>query len=70
MGYLPVYANSYENDDVPINQRAPRGGLLVICKLLLHAGASIDNVQHTSGWVPDTSMEAWLQKRQPGDDEE
>ena len=62
MGYFPVYARSYviENDDVPINQRAPRGGLLVICKLLLHAGASIDDVVEPTDWAPDPSMEAWL----------
>ena len=72
MAYSPVYAKSYviENDDVPIHQRAPRGDLLVIYKLLLRAGASIDNVVNTSGWDPDPSMEAWLQKKQPVADEE
>ncbi len=47
---------------------------MVICKLLLRAGASIDDVQDTSGWLPDpsiTSMEALLQqKAQPADDEQ
>ena len=43
---------------------------MVIYKLLLRAGASIDNVVNTSGWDPDPSMEAWLQKKQPVADEE
>ena len=64
MGYFPVHAN---HD----TERVLSHNLLVICKLLLRAGASIDDVQDTSGWVPDTSMEALLQQRaQPAADEQ
>ena len=64
MGYFPVHANRD-------TERVLSTNLLVICELLLRAGASIDDVQDTSGWVPDTSMEALLQqKAQPADDEE
>ena len=73
MGYFPIFANGFvtsaENPRVP--RRLLSTNLLVICELLLRAGASIDDVQDTSGWVPDTSMEALLQqKAQPADDEE
>jgi hypothetical protein len=64
MGNFPVYAKSY--DSVPIYERTPRGDLLVICKLLLHAGASIDDVERDG----HSSMEAWLQRKVPADDEE
>ena len=44
---------------------------VVICKLLLRAGASIDDVHNRTDWEPDTSMEAVLQqKAQPADDEQ
>ena len=44
---------------------------MVICKLLLRAGASIDDVNSRTDWQPDTSMEAVLQqKAQPADDEQ
>ena len=64
MGYFPVHANRD-------TERVLSTNLLVICELLLRAGASIDDVQDTSGWVPDTSMEALLQQRaQPAADEQ
>ena len=67
MGYFPVYANSsYEGG-------TPRSDPLVTCKLLLHAGASIDDVISPSGLhhlYPDPSMEAWLQKKVPATDEQ
>ena len=65
MGYFPVYANRVQPRQVLSTN------LLVICKLLLRAGASIDDVNSPSGWAPDTSMEAVLQQRaRPADDEE
>ena len=64
MGYFPVYANRD-------TERVLSHNLLVICKLLLHAGASIDDVVSTSGWHPDKSMEARLQEyAKPADDKE
>ena len=46
MGYFPVYANRD-------TERVLSHNLLVICKLLLRAGASIDDV-----FSPDTSIPA------------
>ena len=44
---------------------------MVICELLLRAGASIDDVHSRTDWQLDTSMEAALQqKAQPADDVE
>ena len=63
MGYFPVYANRD-------TERVLSHNLLVICKLLLHAGASIDDVVEPTDWAPDPSMEAWLQNKQPADDEQ
>ena len=65
MGYFPVYANRVQPRQVLSTN------LLVICKLLLRAGASIDDVNSRTDWEPDTSMEAVLQQRaRPADDEE
>ena len=62
MGYFPVYANRD-------TERVLSHNLLVICKLLLRAGASIDDVNSPS--EPATSMEAVLQQRaQPADEVE
>ena len=62
MGFFPVFAkreSRWHNLPTATN-------LLVICKLLLHAGASIDDV-----FSPDTSMEAWLEEQaKPADDEQ
>ena len=64
MGYFPGYA--YRD-----TERVLGHNLLVICKLLLRAGASIDDVNSRTDWEPDTSMEAVLQQRaRPADDEE
>ena len=75
MGYFPVYAHGFETSAE--NPRVPRRvlshNLLVICKLLLRAGASIDDVNSQSdfGLQLNTSMEAVLQqKAQPADDEQ
>ena len=67
MGYFPVYANR----ELLVG-RVLSTNLLVICKLLLRAGASIDiNVVNPTDWHPATSMEALLQQRaQPADDDE
>ena len=65
MGYFPVYANRVQPRQVLSTN------LLVICKLLLRAGASIDDVNSRTDWEPDTSMEAVLQQRaQPADEVE
>ena len=64
MGYFPVHANRD-------TERVLSTNLLVICELLLRAGASIDDVNSRTDWQPDTSMEAALQqKAQPSDDEQ
>ena len=64
MGYFPGYA--YRD-----TERVLGHNLLVICKLLLRAGASIDDVNSRTDWEPDTSMEAVLQqKAHPADDEQ
>ena len=64
MGYFPLYANRD-------TERVLSHNLLVICKLLLRAGASIDDVNSRTDWQPDTSMEARLQKyAKPADDEQ
>ena len=65
MGYFPVHANRD-------TERVLSTNLLVICELLLRAGASIDiNVVNPTDWHPATSMEALLQQRaQPADDDE
>jgi len=64
MGYFPLYANRD-------TERVLSHNLLVICKLLLRAGASIDDVNSRTDWEPDTSMEAVLQqKAHPADDEQ
>ena len=62
MGFFPVFAKrESRRHNLPTATN-----LLVICKLLLHAGASIDDV-----FSPDTSMEAWLEEQaKPGDDEQ
>ena len=53
MGFFPVFAKrESRRHNLPTATN-----LLVICKLLLHAGASIDDV-----FSPDTSMEAWLEE--------
>ena len=71
MGYFPVYANREFNDTG--YERRPRRvishNLLVICKLLLRAGASIDDVNSRTDWEPDTSMEAVLEEYATNDKE-
>ena len=66
MGFFPVFANRPGSRwrNLPTTELSTN--LLVICKLLLHAGASIDDV-----FSPDTSMEAWLEEQvKPADDEQ
>ena len=63
MGFFPFFLKRTESwgHNLPTATN-----LLVICKLLLHAGASIDDV-----FSPDTSMEAWLEEQaKPADDEQ
>ena len=62
MGFFPVFAKRESR----LHNLPTATNLLVICKLLLHAGASIDDV-----FSPDTSMEAWLEEQaKPADDEQ
>lgn len=66
MGFLPVFAKRPESSSRNLPTTELSTPVLVICKLLLHAGASIDDV-----FSPDTSMEAWLEKQaKPADDEQ